>query len=67
MGDEWLTIAEAAKQSGYHIDHIRRLARSGEIKARKVVIVWLVSKSSLMRYLQEQAERGEKRGRKPKG
>lgn len=66
MGDEWLTLKDAAKLTGYNPEHLRALIRQGRIKARKVVIVWLVSKSSLLRYLQEQAERGEKRGRKPK-
>jgi len=64
MGD-WLTIREASKQSGYAPVHLQDLARQGRIKARKVSIVWLVSKSSLERYLREQEKRGEKRGRKP--
>lgn len=64
MGD-WLTIAEASRESGYSPVHLRDLLREGRIKGRKVVIVWLVSKSSLLRYLKEQSERGEKRGRKP--
>ena len=64
MGD-WLTISEASKESGYTVVHLQDLARQGRIKARKVVTVWLLSKSSLSRYLKEQSERGEKRGRKP--
>jgi hypothetical protein len=64
--DDWLTLKDAAKLAGYNPAHLRTLIRQGRIKGRKVVIVWLVSKSSLLRYLKEQAERGEKRGRKPK-
>jgi excisionase family DNA binding protein len=63
MGD-WLTIKEAETLTGYHADHIRRLVRSGEVKARKVVIVWLVSRKSLDAYLRRQEQQGERRGRK---
>lgn len=65
MAEDWLTIKEAAELADYHENHIRRLARAGEITARKVVIVWLVSKSSLEKYLKAQAEKGERRGAKP--
>ncbi len=64
MGD-WLTIREATTLAGYHADHIRRLVRTGEVKAKKVVIVWLVSRKSLQAYLRRQEERGERRGAKP--
>ena len=65
MAEDWISTSEAVKLSGYHVEHLRELMRYGRIKARKVVTVWLVSRSSLERYLREQAERGEKRGRKP--
>ncbi|MBM3130606.1 MAG: helix-turn-helix domain-containing protein [Chloroflexi bacterium] len=61
----WISISEASKQSGYNRAHLRELIRQGRIKGRKVVTVWLVSRSSLTAYLREQSERGEKRGRKP--
>lgn len=64
MGD-WLTLKEAAKESGYNPIHLRDLLRQGRIKGRKVVTVWLVSRKSLDAYLREQQARGEKRGRKP--
>jgi excisionase family DNA binding protein len=63
MGD-WLTVEEAATLAGYHENHIRRLVRAGEVKARKVVIVWLVSRKSLDAYLRRQDKQGERRGRK---
>lgn len=65
MAEDWITTREAVKLSGYHLDHIRRLTRAGEVKGRKIVIVWLVSRSSLMAYLRKQEQRGERRGRKP--
>ncbi len=64
MGD-WMTLKDAATLANYNLDHLRELAREGKVKARKVVTVWLVSKSSLTAYLREQEKRGEKRGRKP--
>ncbi len=65
MADDWISTREAAKLSGYHIEHIGRLIRAGELKARKVVTVWLVSRSNLKDYLQRQDQKGERRGRKP--
>jgi excisionase family DNA binding protein len=66
MSDDWLTISEASRLAGYHPEHIRELVRDGKLKARKVVIVWLVTRKSLLNYLHEQSQKGEKRGRKPK-
>jgi excisionase family DNA binding protein len=47
-----LTAEEAAELSGFHIDYIRRLARSGKIKAEKHG-VWLIDRDDLNRYLEE--------------
>ena len=63
--DEWLTISEAAKLSGYHPETLRELVRDGKIKGRKVSIVWLVDRESLLAYLAKAKASGEKRGRKP--
>jgi excisionase family DNA binding protein len=57
----WLTIAEAAKQSGYNAEYLRRLIRNGRIKGRKVATVWLVQQSSLLRH--QRTHRKEKRSR----
>jgi len=64
MADDWITTEEAARLSGYHQEHIRRLIRSGELKGRKFLIVWQVSRSSLKSYLRKQEKKGEKRGPK---
>ena len=66
MADDWITTREAVKLSGYDANYIRVLIRGGRIKAEKVFVVWLVSRKSLEAYLREQAERGERRGRKRK-
>ncbi len=52
--DEWLTVNEAAKLSGYHPEHIRRLVRQGAITAKKFSIVWMVSRDSLLTYMKSQ-------------
>jgi excisionase family DNA binding protein len=50
----WVTVQEAAKISGYHPEHIRRLIREGAIKARKFSIVWQVNRESLLAYVASQ-------------
>ena len=64
-GDEWLTVHEAAKQSGYNPEYITRLIREKKIKARKISIIWLVDRKSFSAYLEKVQAMGEKRGRKP--
>ncbi len=63
--DEWLTVREAAKLCSYDPEHIRRLVREGKVNARKISIVWVVDRKSLLIYLDKAQSLGEKRGRKP--
>jgi hypothetical protein len=51
---EWLTVNDAARLSGYHPEHIRRLVRQGAITAKKFSIVWMVSRKSLLSYMKSQ-------------
>ena len=60
---EWLTVKEAAEQSGYNSEHIRRLIRNGAIKGRKVSIVWLIESKSLRAYLDNANSSGDGRYR----
>ncbi len=64
LGD-WLTTEEAASLAGYHPNHIRRLIKAGEISARKWGHDWMVSRSSLLKYLRQVEAEGGKRGPKP--
>ena len=65
-GHDWITTQEAAELSGYHPDHLRRLIRAGEIRARKFSILWLVDRQSLLDYMAQAKESGDKRrGPKP--
>ena len=62
--DEWLTVNEAAKLTGYNPEYIRRLVRENKVQARKFSIVWMVDRISLLAYLEKAQAMGEKRGRK---
>jgi excisionase family DNA binding protein len=55
---EWTTTAEAARLSGYHAVHIRRLIRQGDIEGRMFGHVWMVSRRSLQNYLREMERLG---------
>lgn len=61
MIDDWITTREAIELSGYHPDHLRRLIRAGEIKARKFGIVWQVNRQSLLSYLKDAQDSADKR------
>ena len=64
INDNWLTVQEAAKESGYHPEHITRLIREKKITARKLSVIWLVDRKSLLVYLKKAQAMGGKRGRK---
>lgn len=64
MAEDWLTVAQAAEVSGYHIVHIRRLLLSGAVSGRKWGRDWQVSKASLQHYLEAKQREGRKRGPK---
>ena len=59
--DEWITTADAAKISGYHVNHIRRLIRSGRVDARKFGPVWQVNRHSLLAFVKQAEESGDNR------
>ncbi|MBI5879944.1 MAG: helix-turn-helix domain-containing protein [Chloroflexi bacterium] len=66
MAQDWITTRAAAELSGYHLDHLRRIIRAGEVQAQKFGETWQVSRKSLLAYLKEQRAKGERRGRKRK-
>ena len=63
--DDWITTKEAAEISGYHINHVRRLIKSGEVKGQKWGRDWMVSRSSLLAHIRKAEKLGAKRGPKP--
>lgn len=65
-GDDWITTQEAAELSGYHPEHLRRLIKQGAIVGRKISIVWLINRPSLLEYISQAEKSGDKRrGPKP--
>ena len=64
--DEWLTVQQAADESGYHPDTMRKLVRSGTLIGRKYGPLWQVSLKSLRAYSRKVKKLGAKRGPKPK-
>ena len=65
MAQDWITTAEAVELSGYHINHIRRLLKSGEVLGKKWGREWMVSRSSLLVHIRKAEKLGAKRGPKP--
>ncbi len=49
---EWITTEEAVKLTGYSSEQIRRLARAGRITSKKFGPVWMISRESLLEYIQ---------------
>jgi len=65
---DWITTVEAAKLSGYHVNHIRRLVRAGEIKAQKFGPIVQIDRHSLLDYMQAAEKSSDKRrGSKKRG
>jgi phage antirepressor YoqD-like protein len=52
-GEEWLTVREAAKLSGYNAEYLRRLMRNEKIKYRKFSFIYQVNQKSLIDYLKK--------------
>ena len=63
--DDWLTVQQAAKLSGYHAEYLRIIVRAGKLVAHKFGSVWAISKKSLLSYLQT-AEKADDRRQGPK-
>jgi excisionase family DNA binding protein len=64
MEDVWITTNDAAQLTGYQPAHIRLLIRNQEIEGQKWGRDWMVSKESLLAYIDKQQSQGKKRGPK---
>ena len=49
----YITVETAAEITGYNIQYLRRLLRSGKLTGTKVGQVWLIKLSALELYFQE--------------
>ncbi|MCA9935610.1 MAG: helix-turn-helix domain-containing protein [Ardenticatenaceae bacterium] len=61
---EWITTAEAAELSGYHVERIRELLRESKVAGRKFGPIWQVNRTSLFEYLHYIESQGARRGPK---
>jgi hypothetical protein len=64
--EDWLTTYEAVRISEYELDYIRKLVRAKKIVGRKWGQSWQVSRESLLEFMKNREQQGQKRGRKPK-
>ncbi|MBI5714426.1 MAG: helix-turn-helix domain-containing protein [Chloroflexi bacterium] len=48
--DDYLTTESAAKELDFHVEHIRRMLRDGDLKGLKMGHGWLVSRKSVADY-----------------
>lgn len=55
---DWMTLVDAAEESGLAPDTLRRQALSGRLAARKHGRDWLVSRAALWSYLETRAPSG---------
>lgn len=55
----WLTTEDASKITGYNTEHIRRLVRAGKVDAKKWGREWMIKRSSLIEYMNNEG-RGPK-------
>ena len=47
-----ISVQSAAKSTGYNIQYLRRLLRSGTLKGIKIGQIWLIDMESLLAYLE---------------
>jgi excisionase family DNA binding protein len=57
----WWTVEVASKNSGYHDNYIRKLARQGKITAQHLGRTWLIEPDSLRAYVREMEADGDPR------
>lgn len=48
---EYITTEEAAKKLEYHVEHVRRMLREGDLRGEKVGRTWLVLRQSVRDYI----------------
>ncbi|MBN2044524.1 MAG: helix-turn-helix domain-containing protein [Anaerolineales bacterium] len=56
-----ITVQAAAEYSGYSLQYIRRLLRSGKLVGLKIGQVWLIEKSAFEAYLEKANQATERR------
>ena len=59
--NDWLTVQDAAKLSGYRADHLRELIRDGKLEAQKFGPIWAVNRQSLLTYMKNALQSDDRR------
>jgi excisionase family DNA binding protein len=50
---DFITTEDAASMLQFHVEHVRRLLREGDLKGEKIGTAWLVLKTSVDEYIQD--------------
>jgi excisionase family DNA binding protein len=53
--NDYLTVQEAARKLDFHVNHVRRMRRQGDLEGIKVGSTWLISKKSILNYIEKTA------------
>ena len=61
MAKKWITTDEAVDLTGYNLEYLRRLARTGKVKAKLLGRVWQIDRDSLLSYLDSSQHSDDKR------
>ncbi len=59
MADDFLSLREAAARSGLSASHLRLLARTGKIEARRIGSYWVTTEAAVRAYLANEALRAK--------
>ena len=54
MAQEIITLREAAEECGLSVSHLRLLARSGRLEARKIGRDWVTTLDAVRRYMKNE-------------
>ncbi len=55
---ELITLKEAAEYSGLSYAYLRKIARTGRLKAQKVGMQWLTTREAVDQYIASRQKRG---------
>jgi excisionase family DNA binding protein len=69
VAEEIITLREAAQKCGLSVSHLRLLARTGRLQARKIGRDWVTTLEAVDRYLKDEylRSRSPYKSRKPRG
>jgi hypothetical protein len=48
--EEYITVEQAAEQSGYSVRHVQYLLKTGRVEGKKFSSVWMVTFEAVMAY-----------------